>query len=352
MENLSGQVINLLNDIIKNKILEVDKYRDIDWKEIFKRSEKYNVLPIVYEGIKNTELTNKIDKSVIDELKDKSIFIEKQNEICMKNYINILNKLKDLKVKVIVVGSLISKEFYSISKTRPINSLDILINDEDLNIIDKTLKSLGYLNLSKEENKNEIIFLNKNMVIRVRWTLFNNFFFSEQKLSFEDELLKKIRQIDIENEKILTTSLDDLLITLCLDMSDQFYNNKLEFIELLDLLLLVEKYSSIIDWKTFLYKSKQCGIYRFVIALFMVEERLFNMNIPDLIDKQEKLEDKYIRMLINELMNDYSDNNIKDNRGKKSAVFNNISKFKDIFEKLIPNKGVSNREELLRELGL
>lgn len=126
--------------------------------------------------------------------------------------------------------------------------------------------------------------------------------------------------------------------------------------EILDLVLLVTKYESKIEWKSFLNKSKKCGIYRFVIAIFTIGNRLFNMTIPNLVNKQEKIEDRYIELLINELKNEFVDNDFANDRVQINILNKTVNVIREVFKNLISNKGDSKsenyRDELLRELGL
>lgn len=356
MDSLNSQIINLLSDIITNATLKEDKYKHIKWNELFRRTEEYNVLPMVYEAINNSQIINKVDRNTINEFKNKSEVIERENKKNIKKYVTILKKIKDSNIKFIITGSLITRELYSIPEIRSISNIDILISEKDLNNVDNVLQLLGYIRFIQEENKEDIIFVNKNMSVRVRCTLFNNYFISEEKMSFEDGLLKESIEVEIEKEKILGTSLEDSLISLCLDMSEQIYHNEMDLRDVIDLVLLVNKYTSILDWKSFLYKAKKCGVYRFVISIFMLENKLFNMTIPNLINNEEKLEDKYIDLLINELMI-YSCKTT-DNTGiasEDNTIKKTITKLKEIFKQAFSNKGNKKdncKDELLRELGL
>ena len=268
----------------------------------------------------------------------------------------VVNELKKTNIKFMLTGSLISRELYLRHETRSIENVDILISENDLNNVDNLFKSLGYVRFPQEVNKNDVIFVNKNITVRVRWTLINDSFIEMKKLSFKEGLLKESIEMEFENINILVTSLEDTLINLCLDISDQVYHDELDLREILDLVLLVEKCESKIDWKSFLNKSKKCGIYRFVIAIFTVGNRVFNMTIPNLVNKQEKIEDRYIELLINELKNEFVDNDFANDRVQINILNKTVNVIREVFKNLISNKGDSKsenyRDELLRELGL
>jgi len=85
-----------------------------------------------------------------------------------------------------LTGSLISRELYLRPETRSVENVDILISENDLNNVDNILQSLGYVKFPQEVNKKDVIFVNKNMSIRVRWTLINDSFIEVKKLLFKE----------------------------------------------------------------------------------------------------------------------------------------------------------------------
>lgn len=356
MCKINDQVISILNDIIYTHNLDPSKYKEVEWRELFESAEKKGLLPIIFREVSNSKILSTIDKTIINEFKNKSVIIEKENKKNLKKYMLVVNELKKTNIKFMLTGSLISRELYLRHETRSIENVDILISENDLNNVDNLFKLLGYVRFPQEVNKKDVIFVNKNITVRVRWTLINDSFIEMKKLSFKEGLLKDSREMEFENINILVTSLEDTLINLCLDISDQVYHDELDLREILDLVLLVEKCESKIDWKSFLNKSKKCGIYRFVIAIFTIGNRLFNMTIPNLVNKQEKIEDRYIELLINELKNEFVDNDFANDRVQINILNKTVNVIREVFKNLISNKGDSKsenyRDELLRELGL
>lgn len=356
MCKINDQVISILNDIIYTHNLDPSKYKEVEWRELFESAEKKGLLPIIFREVSNSKILSTIDKTIINEFKNKSVIIEKENKKNLKKYMLVVNELKKTNIKFMLTGSLISRELYLRHETRSIENVDILISENDLNNVDNLFKLLGYVRFPQEVNKKDVIFVNKNITVRVRWTLINDSFIEMKKLSFKEGLLKDSREMEFENINILVTSLEDTLINLCLDMSEQVYHDELDLGEILDLVLLVTKYESKIEWKSFLNKSKKCGIYRFVIAIFTIGNRLFNMTIPNLVNKQEKIEDRYIELLINELKNEFVDNDFANDRVQINILNKTVNVIREVFKNLISNKGDSKsenyRDELLRELGL
>ena len=180
---------------------------------------------------------------------------------------------------------------------------DVLVHEEDLDRISEVMISLGYdKHKEKDDHGAHIIFYNGKTVVEVHWTLINDSFFSGDKSFFEENLWKHAMEVEVGGAKTLSLSLEDLALHLCTHMAVHLAYSGFGVRQLLDFVLLVDKRGSEIDWKCFLYKSKLCGVYRFVIAIFMICNKLFGMEIPKYIDKQEKLEEEYIELLIDEIL--------------------------------------------------
>ena len=68
-----------------------------------------------------------------------------------------------------------------------------------------------------------------------------------------------------------------------------------------DLVLLVEQKGHLIDWDSFMYKAKKCGVDKFTMSIFMVCKKLFNMNIPNEVYDRKLENSKYIDILIEDI---------------------------------------------------
>ena len=75
-----------------------------------------------------------------------------------------------------------------------------------------------------------------------------------------------------------------------------------------------------------------------------------------LIRRGKKIEDRYIELLINELKNEFVDNDFANDRVQINILNKTVNVIREVFKNLISNKGDSKsenyRDELLRELGL
>lgn len=295
-----------------------------------------------------------MNTAILSDVKNNDINLEKYNVKKRQQIITVLKKLKDNKILVIALGEFAIKSLYSSEQLTNIDEVELLINKKDFEKVTEIMNKLGYV--KGENNNNGIIFLKEDIVIRIYSTLVNNSFFNDNSLFDGENLLKDAIEIKVEGVKILIPSLENIIINLCITMSSKFSSNKLLSKHLLNLVLLVEKDEDKINWKSFLYKAKLCGIYRFSIAIFLACNKLFNMKIPSVIDKQEKIDDKYIDLLIDSI-NSNSNFKSKEIETVDKGFFSSIKRgIRTVFSKIENAKDKRNdenkMEELLRELGL
>ena len=80
MCKINDQVISILNDIIYTHNLDPSKYKEVEWRELFESAEKKGLLPIIFREVSNSKILSTIDKTIINEFKNKSVIIEKENK--------------------------------------------------------------------------------------------------------------------------------------------------------------------------------------------------------------------------------------------------------------------------------
>lgn len=178
---------------------------------------------------------------------------------------------------------------------------DVLVHEEDLEKVSALMISLGF-NQIKEKNDHgaHIVFYKGSTVFEVHWTLINDRFFKGDK-SLEDKLWDDAMDVTVGGVKTKSLSLEDLAVHLCTHMAVHLAYSGFGVRQLTDLVVLVERKGHLIDWKAFLNKSKECGVYTFAIAIFNICNRLFDMEMPKEIKGEKNIKNKYIEQLIQDI---------------------------------------------------
>ena len=301
MDNTQRQVIYMLSAAIRKKNVKFKSDEKINWNEVLEESEAHKVTPLIYSSINRAEALNIMDESTLSTLK-KNVFkssITQSSHI--KNVASVLERFNNAGIPIIVLKGLVVRDYYPIPDLRTMCDADVLVHEEDLEKVSALMISLGFNQIKeKDDHGAHIVFYKGSTVFEVHWTLINDRFFKGDK-SFEDKLWDDAMDVTVGGVKTKSLSLEDLAVHLCTHMAVHLAYSGFGVRQLTDLVVLVEKKGHLIDWKAFLNKSKECGVYTFAIAIFNICNRLFDMEMPKEIKGEKNIKNKYIEQLIQDI---------------------------------------------------
>ena len=301
MDNTQRQVIYMLSAAIRKKNVKFRSDEKINWNEVLEESEAHKVTPLIYSSINRAEALNIMDESTLSTLK-KNVFkssITQSSHI--KNVASVLERFNNAGIPIIVLKGLVVRDYYPIPDLRTMCDADVLVHEEDLEKVSALMISLGFNQIKeKDDHGAHIVFYKGSTVFEVHWTLINDRFFKGDK-SFEDKLWDDAMDVTVGGVKTKSLSLEDLAVHLCTHMAVHLAYSGFGVRQLTDLVVLVEKKGHLIDWKAFLNKSKECGVYTFAIAIFNICNRLFDMEMPKEIKGEKNIKNKYIEQLIQDI---------------------------------------------------
>lgn len=301
MNNTQKQIIYMLSAAIRKKNVKFRSDEKINWNEVLEESEAHKVTPLIYSSINRAEALNIMDESTLNTLK-KNVFkssITQSSHI--KNVASVLERFNNAGIPIIVLKGLVVRDYYPIPDLRTMCDADVLVHEEDLEKVSALMISLGFNQIKeKDDHGAHIVFYKGSTVFEVHWTLINDRFFKGDK-SFEDKLWDDAMDVTVGGVKTKSLSLEDLAVHLCTHMAVHLAYSGFGVRQLTDLVVLVEKKGHLIDWKAFLNKSKECGVYTFAIAIFNICNRLFDMEMPKEIKGEKNIKNKYIEQLIQDI---------------------------------------------------
>ena len=301
MDNTQRQIIYMLSAAIRKKNVKFKSDEKINWNEVLEESEAHKVTPLIYSSINRAEALNIMDESTLSTLK-KNVFkssITQSSHI--KNVASVLERFNNAGIPIIVLKGLVVRDYYPIPDLRTMCDADVLVHEEDLEKVSALMISLGFNQIKENDDHGaHIVFYKGSTVFEVHWTLINDRFFKGDK-SFEDKLWDDAMDVTVGGVKTKSLSLEDLAVHLCTHMAVHLAYSGFGVRQLTDLVVLVEKKGHLIDWKAFLNKSKECGVYTFAIAIFNICNRLFDMEMPKEIKGEKNIKNKYIEQLIQDI---------------------------------------------------
>lgn len=301
MNNTQKQIIYMLTAAIRKKYVKFKRDEKINWNEVIEEAEAHKVVPLIYSSINRTEALNIMDEITLNILKKKVFKSSITQSSHIKNVASILEEFNNAVIPIIVLKGLVVRDYYPIPDLRTMCDADVLVKEKDLEKVSSLMISLGFNQINeKDDHGAHVVFYKGSTIFEVHWTLINDSFFKGDK-SFEDMIWDNTIEVEVGRVKALSLSLEDLAVHLCAHMAVHLAYSGFGVRQLTDLVVLVEQKGREIDWTSFIRKAKESGVYKFSIAIFTICNKLFDMEIPEDIKKEEKLKDKYINQLIEDI---------------------------------------------------
>lgn len=250
--------VELLLSCIKTKVntslIETILKKSIDWQLVIEKAISHEVLPLLYHNIAQLE-SQKVPQNVLTISKNSYYFTLARNIYLWKEFCSLQNIFHSVGIKIIPLkGIILSKILYHNVALRPMQDIDILIQQEDLLFAKKQLQQLGYQpylkNLTEEYWKKyhchfAFININKNIIVELHWALAPP---RPNKIDIREAWQRSKIQI-IDQAELSTLSPEDTLLSLCLHICKNVAN--LEYIKLKnlnDIHELMIQYDKAINW--------------------------------------------------------------------------------------------------------
>lgn len=301
MDNVQKNIVKMLSASVRKKNVVFNRDEKINWNDLIEEAEAHKVTPLIYSSISKDDAIKVMDKETLNSIKKKVFYSSVGQSSHIKKVAEVLEKFNNAGIPLIVLKGLVVRDYYPIPDLRTMCDADVLVHEDDLDKVSALMISLGYTkSKEKDDHGAHLVFYKGSTVFEVHWTLINDRFFKGDK-SFEDKLWDDVMEVNVGGVKALSLGLEDLAVHLCTHMAVHLAYSGFGVRQLTDLVVLVEKKGSEINWTSFIEKTKECGVYRFAMAIFAICNKLFDMEIPEAIKKEKKLKDKYIKMLIEDI---------------------------------------------------
>lgn len=317
MDKMQTQIVSILNVGIHGNKIDFNSNENIDWESIIEESKAHKVEALVYSAIGKDTLKN-IDHELL-EIWKKETFISGVGQLRhIKNVSEFLCEFNKQSIPVIVLKGLVIRDLYPKTELRTMCDADLIVHKEDLEKVKNLLLNLGYI--EKVTSDKDLCFIRGNTYVEVHWSIANEKSFNNVEL-FEEIMWKNAIKVNVGDSETLSMCYEDLLVHICMHMAAHIKYLGFGIRQLCDLVLLVEKKGNVINWDKFIEKINMIGIYKFTVVIFNICNKLFDMEIPNILNKREIINDKYIDLLIEDIFS----NGVHGKRDKASSFSKVIS---------------------------
>ena len=299
--NLETFQIERLKKFVKDKI---------DWQPVLNLAIEHGLVNFLYYNLKNTD-KELIPKDILSKLQSLYFQNSTRNLALSASLIKLLNLLKENNIDVVPFkGPVQAQLLYNDLGLRSFSDLDLLVKKGDAVKAKDLLISHGFKTdveipnqqiktyLEKENffqlaNKSETINIDLHWEITGRYSL---------KPIYYEDLEDRFEQIEILGKNIVTLSIEDTLIHLCIHGTSHCW----EKLELICSVAEIIKSKTINDWDMVIEKAGLLKCKRMVYLGSILAEQLFEASLPknlkNKIDTDSGIQ-KLAKKVIEKIMN-------------------------------------------------
>ena len=301
MNNAQKQFVDILSAGIRGK--SADKvYDNVEWDEVIDLADKHKVEGIIYLALRKSKLISNIGEEKISLLKQKAAITGITQSRHISGLSTVLNKINERNIPVIVLKGLVVREFYPQPDQRSMNDADILVHEGDVEKVKQLLIDMGYVYLEDHKASHHIALVHhKYPFIELHWNLFKRDGFSNELEHYERLIWRRAIKVNVGEAEVLSLSYEDLALHLCMHMAAHLVATGFGVRQLCDLVLLVEHKGDEIDWNSFIMKARMYGFEKFGKIIFLLCNKLFNMEAPKEINIKVVNNKKYVSALLDEI---------------------------------------------------
>lgn len=301
MNNAQKQFVDILSAGIRGK--SADKvYDNVEWDEVIDLADKHKVEGIIYLALRKSKLIPNIGEEKISLLKQKAAITGITQSRHISGLSTVLNKINERNIPVIVLKGLVVREFYPQPDQRSMNDADILVHEGDVEKVKQLLIDMGYVYLEDHKASHHIALVHhKYPFIELHWNLFKRDGFSNELEHYERLIWRRAIKVNVGEAEVLSLSYEDLALHLCMHMAAHLAATGFGVRQLCDLVLLVEHKGDEIDWNSFIMKARMYGFEKFGKIIFLLCNKLFNMEAPKEINIKVVNNKKYVSALLDEI---------------------------------------------------
>ncbi|WP_194191079.1 nucleotidyltransferase family protein [Clostridium chrysemydis] len=260
---------NISDDLLIDKVIRV--------------LENQKLMDTVYKTIKYSEswILENSDRHKLLKLKAMNTAItnsEKFNELS-----RILKIFNDFNIEVIVLKGIVIRKLYRNPDLRTMNDFDILVKENDIEKSKEILKSFNYKEDIKENDIHYVFRKNSECAIELHFKLVNENFF-RGNTEFQDEVWDKKIIEYINGEKCYALSVEHSILHLFIHKAVHMVYGGIGLRQLLDLVLILEEHSEVINWSVLEFELKRAGLDKFSKVTLAVCNKYLDYKLPLKID--------------------------------------------------------------------
>ena len=293
-------LIDILNASIHKKKVNIQLYNEINWDEMLKLSVEHNVTSLVYYGLKNSNLIENIPSDIINDFKKQTFFSSSFQLKHINNISEVLRLFHKNDIETVVLKGLVVRNFYPNAEFRTMGDADIVVKKEKLDKAINLLRDLGYEEY--ERTNVDICFIKGSSRIELHWNLINQGRINGGE-NFENNIWNELITVKVGDEDALSLNYEDLAVHLFVHLIKHLADKGCGIRHFCDLVVLLESKEDEINWDSFWQKINEYKLEKSTKIVFYICTEYLGMNIKYKVDSKEYINEEYLQILLNDIMN-------------------------------------------------
>jgi len=265
----------------------------MDWQFMLSNLNKHGVSNLVYRNLNKMNFDEKIPSFICSKFRKNYSLTVNENLRLWSKFIYLQRILEKEKIKIIPFkGILLFDSLYHDPGLRPMVDIDILVQEKDLFNAKNIILNLGYKatseNLSYEYRRKfhcHFTFQNpeRNILLELHWA------FAPPRPNRIDltEVWQRAELRKIDNQEVLTLTLEDTLLSLCINFCKNIPNlQSIPLKNLVDIHEIIYQHNDKLDWNYIINKLTQWRIKGCFYYLYSLTKNLLETPWPEEIIKQ------------------------------------------------------------------
>ena len=305
MNDNTKLLLKLLRDYIQQVSSEEtisSHIGDIDWEHIFKLAQMNNVLPFVYNQIRNLTSEFGIDPKHIVYMKNVIIYRSSKQIVADDYLVKIIDALQNANISFIILKGIILAELYPNPEYRYSADADIHIDTNDLEAVQKIMTDMGYEHKFSNTIRYDYSYLLNGVHIEIHTRMFEDFYDKHGKVLREYELdsMSHTKKHNILGKEILSLQPNEFLIHNICHMTKHFVDSGINLRHLMDISIYVNSYIEQLDVGYIMTFFKKMKMTQFVEYTFCVCSQYLGMTEINAIERN-----RIDKLVLDEFLSDF-----------------------------------------------
>jgi|LSQX01.2.fsa_nt_gb hypothetical protein len=283
MKQIHKELIKLLSSAIRNNSIDNINYCDKELDGIFQEAIAHDVYQLIYPMLLKSNMSKSKDlQDTFQAWKSRTFISGLRQKRCLASSIKVIDELQKNKIDVVILKGLALRYYYPNPDMRSMGDIDLFVRKTDIDRTISILIAMGY-EVDDSDSKHICLTHPEQLNVELHWELVNTENYKKDVTRINEQVWSNLEYIDFGNVKARTLNINLQTVYVCLHMANHMLSSGFGLRPVCDLVLLVEKRKSDIDWKLVRNTIIDLGIDDFVSTLLVICNKFLDLELIDVI---------------------------------------------------------------------